>query len=144
MSKQNSSKQSQPFFQKLDRETVLERDLTQVNPGISARRALSGVFREIRAANAKRIKKIQKLRFLIYELQSIQPASLDDISSALGQSKVTTREQLDALIKIDLVVKTHFLEAGRKDDVILYCLNGMYNKIIQQALVNGLLTHHTY
>ena len=139
MSTSNSSKQSQPFLKNLDRETVLERDLTKINPNVSARRALSGVFREIRAANAKRVKKIQKLRFLIYELQSIQPASLDDISSALGQSTVTTREQLDALIKIELVVKTHFIESGRKDDVILYCLNGMYNKIIQKALADGLL-----
>ena len=73
-----------------------------------AREALYRAVREIDSKNKKRYNQIQKLRFLIYELQSLQPTDVNELSEALGQSQATTREQLKKLRKLDLVIRTRF------------------------------------
>ena len=69
---------------------------------------------------------------MIYELQSLQPAELTDIAASLGQSLNTTRDQLQKLIKVDLVVRVAF------EKNTLYCLNGNYNQFVSDTLLNGL------
>jgi hypothetical protein len=132
MPKSNSSQQAEYSHSKINRETILFGNVSSDDPTVSARKALSRAFGEIRAKNTKRSKRIKKLRFLIYELQSIQPAELEHISGAIGQSKNTTKDQLSKLISCELVVKTVF------EKHTLYCINGLYNKIISSKLIDGL------
>ena len=132
MSKPSSSQQAQHPYSKINREAILFGDVPKNDPTLFARRALRRAFGEIRAADVKRSKRIRKLRFLIYELQSIQPAELEHISGAIGQSKNTTKDQLDKLIACDLVVKTVF------EKHTLYCINGLYNKTISSKIIDGL------
>lgn len=93
-----------------------------------ARQALFKAVDEIRTANKKRNLQIQKLRYLIYELQSLQPAEITELSEALGQSANTTRSQLKRLEKLNLVKRVEF-EAH-----VLYAINGHYNKFVQDIL----------
>jgi Fic family protein len=93
-----------------------------------AREALYRAVREIDSKNKKRYNQIQKLRFLIYELQSLQPTDVNELSEALGQSQATTREQLKKLRKLDLVIRTRF------EHHTLYCINGNFNRYIQDIL----------
>lgn len=132
MSKSNSSQQARYAHSNIDREAVLSGNVSSNDPTLSARRALRRAFRQISAADSKRSKRIKKLRFLIYELQSIQPAELEHISGAIGQSKNTTRDQLDKLVSCDLVVKIVF------EKHTLYCINGFYNKTISSKIIDGL------
>jgi len=120
-------------YQGIDRDAVLKGDVHERDPELLARSALRRAVTEIHTKNNKRSKKIKKLRYLIYELESMQPAELKDISDALGQSKNTTRKEVDALVRLDLVVKTVF------ENNTLYCLNGRYKKIISENLIDGLL-----
>ena len=93
-----------------------------------AREALYRAVREIDSKNKKRYNQIQKLRFLIYELQSLQPTDVNELSEALGQSQATTREQLKKLRKLDLVIRTRF------EHHTLYCINGDFNRYIEDIL----------
>ena len=93
-----------------------------------AREALRRAVHEIDTKNKKRTNSIKKLRFLIYELKSMQPADVNEISEALGQSHSTTLTQLKKLRKLDLVVRTSF------EHHTLYCLNGNFNKFIEDIL----------
>ena len=95
-----------------------------------AREALYRAVREIDSKNKKRYNQIQKLRFLIYELQSLQPTDVNELSEALGQSQATTREQLKKLRKLDLVIRTQF------EHHTLYCINGDFNQYIEDILVS--------
>ena len=93
-----------------------------------AREALRRAIHEIDTKNKKRTNSIKKLRFLIYELKSMQPADVNEISEALGQSHSTTLTQLKKLRRLDLVVRTSF------EHHTLYCLNGNFNKFIEDIL----------
>ena len=93
-----------------------------------AREALYRAVSEINSKNKKRYNQIQKLRFLIYELQSLQPTDVNQLSEALGQSQATTREQLKKLRKLDLVIRTQF------EHHTLYCINGDFNQYIEDIL----------
>lgn len=93
-----------------------------------ARAALFKIITEVRTTNKKRNLKVQKLRYLIYELQSMQPAEITEISEALGQSVTTTRSQLKRLQKLDLVNRVEF-EAH-----VLYVVNGPHNKFVKDIL----------
>jgi hypothetical protein len=98
------------------------------DPRAFAREALRRAVHEIDTKNKKRTNSIRKLRFLIYELKSMQPADVNEISEALGQSHSTTLTQLKKLRKLDLVVRTSF------EHHTLYCLNGNFNKFIEDIL----------
>lgn len=93
-----------------------------------ARAALFKIIVEVRSTNKKRNLGIQKLRYLIYELQSLQPAEITEISESLGQSVSTTRSQLKRLQKLDLVKRVEF------EAYVLYAINGHYNKFVQDIL----------
>ena len=108
--------------------TRFERDLLENHPEAIARGALLRAFSAIDSKNKKRNKKIQKLKYLIVELQSVQPAELTEIAASLGQSLNTTREQLQKLVKVDLVVRVAF------EDSTLYCINGHFNKFIHDTI----------
>lgn len=71
---------------------------------------------------------MQKLRYLIYELQQIQPASISELAEALGQSQTTTRQHLKRLIKMELVVHVAFEKHS------LYLLNGSHAAVAQSVL----------
>ena len=58
----------------------------------------------------------------------MQPADVNEISEALGQSHSTTLTQLKKLRRLDLVVRTSF------EHHTLYCLNGNFNKFIEDIL----------
>ena len=73
------------------------KDIPRNHQAAFAREALYRAVREIDSKNKKRYNQIQKLRFLIYELQSLQPTDVNELSEALGQSQATTREQLKNL-----------------------------------------------
>jgi len=104
------------------------RDLQRNDQAAFAREALYRAVREIDSKNKKRYNQIQKLRFLIYELQSLQPTDVNELSEALGQSQATTREQLKKLRKLDLVIRTRF------EHHTLYCINGDFNRYIEDIL----------
>ena len=106
------------------REASLARYLDENNPDRAARASLSRLMSEINTKNKTRKNQIEKLRYLIYELKSIQPAELIEISETIGQSESTTRSQLKELINTDLVIRTSF------ENHTLYCINGHYNKLI--------------
>jgi DNA-binding transcriptional ArsR family regulator len=93
-----------------------------------ARQALYRAVSEIDSKNKKRYNQIQKLRFLIYELQSLQPTDVNELSEALGQSQATTREQLKKLRKLDLITRTRF------EHHTLYCINGDFNRFVKDIL----------
>jgi len=86
---------------------------------------------KIDSKNQKRSKKIQKLRYLIFEVRCLQPAEITQIAEALGQSLNTTRDQLRKLIKLDLVIRVPF------EHHTLYGINGHFNTFIDDIL-NGL------
>lgn len=102
------------------------------DPTAFARKALLQAIAEIDSANKRRKTSIQKLRYLIYELQSIQPAELTQLAESLGQSLTTTRNQIRQLQRLDLVIRTEF------ESHTLYCTNGRYNQLIASAIVEGL------
>ena len=102
----------------------------QFDQAAFAREALYRAVREIDSKNKKRYNQIQKLRFLIFELQSLQPTDVNQLSEALGQSQATTREQLKKLRKLDLVIRTQF------EHHTLYCINGDFNQYIEDILVS--------
>lgn len=132
MSNSKSEHQSQRGSETIDRSLDFKRDFAKNHPEVVARATLLRAFSEIDSKNRKRTKKILKLRYLIYELQSLQPAELTDIAASLGQSLNTTRDQLQKLIKVDLVVRVAF------EKNTLYCLNGNYNQFVSDTLLNGL------
>tara|TARA_Y100000592_G_scaffold47925_1_gene76028 strand:+ start:5756 stop:6172 length:417 start_codon:yes stop_codon:yes gene_type:complete len=102
----------------------------QLDQAAFAREALYRAVREIDSKNKKRYNQVQKLRFLIFELQSLQPTDVNQLSEALGQSQATTREQLKKLRKLDLVIRTQF------EHHTLYCINGDFNQYIEDILVS--------
>ena len=104
------------------------KNIERVDQAAFAREALYRAVREIDSKNKKRYNQIQKLRFLIYELQSLQPTDVNELSEALGQSQATTREQLKKLRKLDLVIRTRF------EHHTLYCINGNFNRYIEDIL----------
>ena len=104
------------------------KDIPRNHQAAFAREALYRAVREIDSKNKKRYNQIQKLRFLIYELQSLQPTDVNELSEALGQSQATTREQLKKLRKLDLVIRTRF------EHHTLYCINGNFNRYIEDIL----------
>ena len=132
MSNTKSKQQSPRLPEEAHSVVDLARRFRQDDTKASAREALTRAFEEIDSKNRKRAKRINKLRYLVFELQSIQPAELPDISLALGQSLNTTRDQLKKLIKLDLVVRVSF------EKHTLYCLNGHYKQLINNTLLNGL------
>jgi BMFP domain-containing protein YqiC len=105
-----------------------QRSAVKSDSAALARSALFKTITEVRTTNKKRNFKIQKLRYLIYELQSMQPAEITQISEALGQSVTTTRSQLKRLQKLDLVNRVEF-EAH-----VLYAVNGHHNKFVKDIL----------
>lgn len=109
-------------------DTGSERVVDYSDPRAIAREALHRAVREIDRKNKKRFNRIQKLRFLIYELKSLQPTDVNELSEALGQSKRTTLDQLKKLIKLDLVGRTNF------EHHTLYCVNGNFNRFIEDIL----------
>ena len=111
-----------------DPNSQFERDLIENNPEAIARGALLRAFASIDSKNKKRNKRVQKLKYLIVELQSIQPAELTEIAASLGQSLNTTREQIQKLVKVDLVVRVAF------EENTLYCINGHLNKFINDII----------
>tara|TARA_R100001509_G_scaffold125792_1_gene79284 strand:+ start:2015 stop:2449 length:435 start_codon:yes stop_codon:yes gene_type:complete len=104
------------------------KNIERIDQAAFAREALYRAVREIDSKNKKRYNQIQKLRFLIYELQSLQPTDVNELSEALGQSQATTREQLKKLRKLDLVTRTRF------EHHTLYCVNGNFNRYIEDIL----------
>lgn len=82
---------------------------------------------EINSTSKKRDSKVQKLRYLIFELQSAQPAEITEIAEALGQSHNTTRSQLKRLQKLELVIRVEF------ETHVLYCLNGELSSYIHSV-----------
>jgi hypothetical protein len=110
--------------------TASERAVDYGDPRAVAREALHRAVREIDRKNKKRFNRVQKLRFLIYELKSLQPTDVNELSEALGQSKSSTLDQLKKLIKLDLVGRTHF------EHHTLYCINGNFNRFIEDILDN--------
>ena len=96
----------------------------------AAREALYRAVCEIDSRNKKRSKSVEKLRYLIYELQSLQPTDVLTLSQSLGQCENTTRSQLRKLMKLDLVIATSF------EFHTLYCINGDFN-----IFVNDILKH---
>jgi hypothetical protein len=111
-----------------DPDTQFERNLIKNDPEAIARGALLRAFTAIDSKNKKRNKRIQKLKYLICELQSIQPAELTEISASLGQSLNTTRQQIQKLVKVDLVVRVSF------EENTLYCINGHFNRFISDII----------
>jgi DNA-binding MarR family transcriptional regulator len=105
-----------------------ERGVIESDSAALARAALFKTIVEVRTTNKKRNLRIQKLRYLTYELQSLQPAEITELAEALGQSVSTTRSQLKRLQKLDLVTRIEF-EAN-----VLYAINGHYNKFVQDIL----------
>jgi hypothetical protein len=105
-----------------------QRDIDLYDSNSLARAALYKAVREIDTKNDKRHKQVQQLRFLIYELKSLQPADLNEISESLGQSHTVTLRQLKKLRKLDLVVRTRF------EHHTLYCINGDFNQFIEDIL----------
>lgn len=104
------------------------KNIERVDQAAFAREALYRAVREIDSKNKKRYNQIQKLRFLIYELQTLQPTDVNELSEALGQSQATTRDQLKKLRKLDLVIRTRF------EHHTLYCINGNFNRYIEDIL----------
>jgi len=94
----------------------------------TAREALYRAVCEIDSKNKKRSKSVEKLRYLIYELQSLQPTDVLTLSQSLGQCENTTRSQLRKLMKLDLVIATSF------EFHTLYCTNGDFNIFIDDIL----------
>lgn len=94
----------------------------------AAREALYRAVCEIDSKNKKRSKSVEKLRYLIYELQSLQPTDVLTLSQSLGQCENTTRSQLRKLMKLDLVIATSF------EFHTLYCINGDFNIFINDIL----------
>ena len=94
----------------------------------AAREALYRAVCEIDSKNKKRSKSVEKLRYLIYELQSLQPTDVLTLSQSLGQCENTTRSQLRKLMKLDLVIATSF------EFHTLYCINGDFNIFIDDIL----------
>jgi len=117
--------------QKTYRQAQCRRDLKSFDTAAAARAALARTIAKIDSKNQKRSKKIQKLRYLIFEVRCLQPAEITQIAEALGQSLNTTRDQLRKLIKLDLVIRVPF------EHHTLYGINGHFNTFIDDIL-NGL------
>ena len=124
-------RQADTGTQKTYRQAQCRRDLQPFDPAAAARSALARTVAAIDSKIVKREKKIQKLRYLIFELKSLQPAEINEIAEALGQSLNTTRDQLRKLIKLDLIIRISF------EHHTLYGINGHFNKFIDDIL-NGL------
>ena len=124
-------RQADARTQKTYRQAQCRRDLQPFDPAAAARSALARTIDAIDSKIVKREKKIQKLRYLIFELKSLQPAEINEIAEALGQSLNTTRDQLRKLIKLDLIIRISF------EHHTLYGINGHFNKFIDDIL-NGL------
>ena len=124
-------RQADARTQKTYRQAQCRRDLQPFDPAAAARSALARTVAAIDSKIVKREKKIQKLRYLIFELKSLQPAEINEIAEALGQSLNTTRDQLRKLIKLDLIIRISF------EHHTLYGINGHFNKFIDDIL-NGL------
>ena len=124
-------RQADARTQKTYRQAQCRRDIQPFDPAAAARSALARTVAAIDSKIVKREKKIQKLRYLIFELKSLQPAEINEIAEALGQSLNTTRDQLRKLIKLDLIIRISF------EHHTLYGINGHFNKFIDDIL-NGL------
>ena len=124
MDSTNSIQQAESTTKAASKEVTFSWVFDQDSSNVIARKALRKLVYEIDTANAQRREKIEKLRFLLFELRSCQPAELTELCDYLGQSESTTRGQLKELVETDLVVKTVF------EKHTLYCVNGYYNKFI--------------
>jgi transcriptional antiterminator len=128
MSRKNTSESSPQGIGGVSQTNPLSRSDDRYSSSATAREALFRVVQEIDSKNKKRSKQVQKLRWLIYELQSLQPTDVLTLSTSLGQCENTTRSQLKKLEKLDLVISTRFEFHN------LYCVNGDFNKFIQDIL----------
>jgi hypothetical protein len=128
MSRKNSSKSSHDRIGKLSKSSPTCRSQYRYSSSTTAREALYRAIHEIDTKNKKRSKQVEKLRYLIYELQSLQPTDVLTLSTSLGQCENTTRSQLKKLEKLDLVISTRFEFHN------LYCVNGDFNKFIEDIL----------
>lgn len=104
-----------------------KRIVVKNHAAISSRAMFARAVAEINSTSKKRDSKIQKLRYLIFELQSAQPAEITEIAEALGQSHNTTRSQLKRLQKLELVIRVEF------ETHVLYCLNGELSSYIHSV-----------
>ena len=128
MSRKNSSKSSHDRIGKLSKSSPACRSQYRYSSSTTARAAIDRAIHEIDTKNKKRSKQVEKLRYLIYELQSLQPTDVLTLSTSLGQCENTTRSQLKKLEKLDLVISTRFEFHN------LYCVNGDFNKFIEDIL----------
>ena len=128
MSRKNTSQSSNQGIGRVSQADPSCRSDDRYSSSATAREALFRVVQEIDSKNKKRSKQVQKLRWLIYELQSLQPTDVLTLSTSLGQCENTTRSQLKKLEKLDLVISTRFEFHN------LYCINGDFNKFIQDIL----------
>jgi predicted transcriptional regulator len=128
MSRKNSSKSPNQRIRKLSKPNLAHRSEYRYSSSATAREALYRAIHEIDTKNKKRSKQVEKLRYLIYELQSLQPTDVLTLSTSLGQCENTTRSQLKKLEKLDLVISTRFEFHN------LYCVNGDFNKFIEDIL----------
>lgn len=128
MSRKNTSQSSNEGIGRVSQTDPPHRSDDRYSSSTTAREALYRVVQEIDSKNKKRSKQVEKLRWLIYELQSLQPTDVLTLSSSLGQCENTTRSQLKKLEKLDLVISTRFEFHN------LYCINGDFNQFIQDIL----------
>lgn len=128
MSRKNTSQSSNQGIGRVSQTDPPHRSDDRYSSSTTAREALYRVVQEIDSKNKKRSKQVEKLRWLIYELQSLQPTDVLTLSSSLGQCENTTRSQLKKLEKLDLVISTRFEFHN------LYCTNGDFNQFIQDIL----------
>ena len=128
MSRKNTSQSSHLGIGRIPQTDSSCRGDDRYSSSAAARESLYRVVQEIDSKNKKRSKQVEKLRWLIYELQSLQPTDVLTLSTSLGQCENTTRSQLKKLEKLDLVISTRFEFHN------LYCINGDFNKFIQDIL----------
>ena len=128
MSDKHSRNKADHGSRKLSKDVSPCRRFDRYSASLTAREALYRAVQEIDTKNKKRSKNVEKLRYLIYELQSLQPVDVLSLANCLGQCENTTRAQLKKLEKLDLVVCTRF------EFHTLYCINGDFNKFIQDIL----------
>ena len=130
MSRKHTRKEAQPGVNGFSPSSPGVRNSDRYSSTAAAREALYRAVAEIDSRNKKRSKSVEKLRYLIYELQSLQPTDVLTLSQSLGQCENTTRSQLRKLMKLDLVIATSF------EFHTLYCINGDFN-----IFVNDILKH---
>ena len=113
MSRKNSSKSSHDRIGKLSKSSPTCRSQYRYSSSTTAREALYRAIHEIDTKNKKRSKQVEKLRYLIYELQSLQPTDVLTLSTSLGQCENTTRSQLKKLEKLELRISAKSLESDK-------------------------------